>query len=83
LSIAFVPGLSAHTFDTGAGRIRTGRGCAGSQPPEVYGHPLDFVDSPNEFGLPPFYELHVWLYKSNPNGMFNEWNPRVSCKYAQ
>ena len=54
----------------------------GSQPPEVYGHPLDFVDSPNEFGLPPFYELHVWLYKSNPSGLFNEWNPRVTCKYA-
>lgn len=55
----------------------------GSRPPEVLGHPLDFVDSPNEFGLPPFYELHVWLYKSNPSGMFTEWNPRVTCKYAR
>ncbi len=54
----------------------------GAQPPAVFGHPLDFVDQPNEFGLPPFYELHAWLWQPNPLGMFNEWNPKVSCAYA-
>ena len=54
----------------------------GSQPPSVFGHALDFVPAPNEFGLPDFYELHVWLFKENPNGMFNEWNPRVTCDRA-
>ncbi len=54
----------------------------GAQPPTVFGHPLDFVTSPNEFGLPPFYELHAWLWQPNPLGMFNEWNPKVSCAYA-
>jgi hypothetical protein len=54
----------------------------GSAPPSVLGHPLDFVPAPNEFGLPDFYELHVWLFKHNPNGMFNEWNPRVTCDNA-
>lgn len=34
---------------------------------------------PNRFGLPNFYELHYWLYKSNPLGTFNDWNPSVSC----
>ena len=34
---------------------------------------------PNRFGLPNFYELHYWLYKSNPLGTFNDWNPNVSC----
>lgn len=54
----------------------------GTQPPSVLGHRLDFVDSPNEFGLPPFYELHAWLWQPNPRGMFNEWNPAVSCAAA-
>lgn len=30
-------------------------------------------------GLPNHYELHVWLWKQNANGMFAEWNPKVSC----
>jgi hypothetical protein len=25
------------------------------------------------------YELHVWIWKPNPNGMFSHWNPRISC----
>lgn len=54
----------------------------GSEPPAVFGQPLDYVTSPNEFRLPPFYELHVWLWQPNPSGMFNEWNPRVSCANA-
>lgn len=29
------------------------------------------------------YDLHVWLFKKNPDGMFHETNPRVSCKYAE
>jgi len=25
------------------------------------------------------YTLHVWLWQTNPSGIFNEWNPRFSC----
>jgi len=25
------------------------------------------------------YELHVWTWKDNPSGMFEDWNPKVSC----
>jgi len=53
-----------------------------AQPPSVFGQPLEFVDTPNEFGLPPFYELHVWLWQPNPSGVFYEWNPMVSCAAA-
>lgn len=49
------------------------------QAPTVFGEPLEFVPAPNEFGLPDFYELHVWLWQPNPSGIFNEWNPMVSC----
>jgi hypothetical protein len=26
--------------------------------------------------------LHAWVWEHNPSGMFADWNPRVSCKYA-
>jgi hypothetical protein len=29
----------------------------------------------------PHYELHVWLFRHNPLGMFREFNPAVTCKY--
>jgi rhodanese-related sulfurtransferase len=29
--------------------------------------------------LDPHYELHVWLHRENPLGMFKEFNPRVTC----
>lgn len=30
---------------------------------------------------PPFadFELHVWAWKANPNGIFEDFNPNVSC----
>ncbi len=27
--------------------------------------------------------LHAWVWEHNPSGMFADWNPRVSCKYAK
>ena len=29
----------------------------------------------------PHYDLHVWLYRENPNGLFNPFNPNVSCEH--
>ena len=43
------------------------------------GQLFHFFESPNRFGLPPFYTLHVWAWKDNPNGTFTNWNPDVSC----
>ena len=48
-------------------------------PPELMGQLFHLFDAPNRFGLPPFYTLHVWAWKDNPNGSFVNWNPRVSC----
>jgi hypothetical protein len=27
----------------------------------------------------PHYQLHVWVWKNNPNGMYTPFNPNVSC----
>jgi hypothetical protein len=35
--------------------------------------------SPNRYGLPAFYELHVWAWRENPNGSFVDWHPHVIC----
>lgn len=48
-------------------------------PPELNGQLFHYFDAPNRFGLPPFYTLHVWAWKDNPNGTFTNWNPDVSC----
>ncbi|HEX4772352.1 MAG TPA: hypothetical protein VH351_16060 [Bryobacteraceae bacterium] len=49
-------------------------------PPVLEGQTFQFVDSPNRFGLNPFFELHVWAWRNNPNGAFVDWNNRVSCE---
>lgn len=28
------------------------------------------------------WALHVWLWKDNPGGIFQSWNPNVSCTHA-
>ena len=49
-------------------------------PPELMGQLFHLFDSPNRFGLPAFYTLHVWAWKDNPNGAFVNWHPNVSCE---
>jgi hypothetical protein len=56
--------------------------------PEVDGHLMLYIDGtstarptapPNRYGLPGFFELHVWAWKDNPQGPFVDWNNHVSC----
>lgn len=54
-------------------------GAGNTAPPTLFGQQFELVPSPNRYGLPPFYELHAWLWKHNPRGMFDDWNPLVSC----
>jgi hypothetical protein len=43
-------------------------------PPSVLGHHLHLNPT---LGV---YVLHVWVFKHNPAGMFEDWNPNVSCR---
>jgi hypothetical protein len=49
-------------------------------PPQLMGQFFHLFESPNRFGLPAFYTLHVWAWKENPNGAFVNWHPNVSCE---
>jgi hypothetical protein len=40
-----------------------------AQPPNLFG--IDFHQHP----VLPLWVLHAWLWKDNPTGLFNDWNP--------
>ena len=41
--------------------------------PQVIGREFHFNPGLN------VYVLHIWVWKNNPSGMFEDWNPNVSC----
>lgn len=48
-------------------------------PPET---PFGRMDGPmpgHVPGQPRHYELHAWVHRANPNGVFDVWNPDVDC----
>jgi len=48
-------------------------------PAALGGQLFSFTNAPNRYGLPAFYELHVWAWKANATGPFADMNPAVSC----
>ena len=48
-------------------------------PPRLFGRNFTLIPAGNRYGLPDFYELHAWVWKHNPIGMHEDWNPQVSC----
>jgi hypothetical protein len=48
-------------------------------PASLNGQLFSFTNSPNRYGLPAFYELHVWAWKANSKGAFADMNMDVSC----
>jgi hypothetical protein len=50
-----------------------------AEAPQLDGQLLHLFESPNRFGLPAFYTLHVWAWKANPTGTFVNWHSRISC----
>jgi hypothetical protein len=52
----------------------------GSSPPSVDGNLTNLVTEPNRYGLPAFYEMHVWAWEQNPSGNYADYNNRVTCE---
>ena len=53
--------------------------------PTLFGHPFNgpMPGHPMPPGLPPMpihYDLHVWLYQSNPSGELSTTNPEADCR---
>jgi hypothetical protein len=47
--------------------------------PKLKGHRFTLVPAGNRYGIPAFYELHLWAWKHNPAGRFADYNPEVNC----
>jgi hypothetical protein len=48
--------------------------------PALDGNLLNYISAPNRYGLPAFYELHVWAWENNPKGSYADWNTQVTCE---
>lgn len=57
-------------------------GIVNGEPPSIFGHQLQGPMEGHQPIMPPelhHYDLHVWLWKQNPAGMFSPTNPAVRC----
>jgi hypothetical protein len=46
----------------------------------VLGEPMNTVPVGNRYGVPvQFYAKHAWIWQANPNGLFADWNPSITC----
>jgi hypothetical protein len=50
--------------------------------PSAFGVPFDGPMPGHSPDMPIHYDLHVWLFKHNPDGLFAPWNPCVHCQPA-
>lgn len=56
-------------------------------PPNFHGVPWEkMADDPataldEAHNFEPHYDRHVWLYRENPNGIFAQFNPTVTCAH--
>jgi hypothetical protein len=50
-----------------------------SDRPHLFQQPFDGPMPGHSPGMPVHYDLHVYLWKHNPNGLFAMWNPNVKC----
>src|SRR5579871_3844430 len=48
-------------------------------PADLEGHLFNYMGTPNRWGLPALYELHVWAWMKNPAGDNADWNMDASC----
>jgi hypothetical protein len=47
--------------------------------PTLFGRAFDGPMKGHAPGMPIHYDLHVWLWKHNPSGLFAPYNPDASC----
>ncbi len=50
------------------------------EPPQFLGQTLKRKTAVGIHEVPPFFEVHAWVWKHNPSGIFADWNPDVSCQ---
>jgi hypothetical protein len=67
--------------------VKSWRQAGNDAPPSFHGVPYDtMADDPatavdEAHMFEPHHDRHIWLYRENPNGVFAQYNPRVTCAY--
>lgn len=51
----------------------------GGIPPELYDVTFDGPMAGHAPGMPEHYDLHVWTWRHNPEGVTAQWNPAIEC----
>ncbi len=51
----------------------------GGDRPNLFGVPFNGPMEGHEPGMPIHYDLHAWIFKGNPSGVFADFNSKVSC----
>ena len=55
---------------------------AGHRDPPTFGtQPFEYVPANAGTGYAAHYDLHIWLYRDNPSGLFAQYNPAASCEH--
>ncbi|MGK5532563.1 hypothetical protein [Streptomyces sp. URMC 129] len=73
--VAGEPNLLVYAPLTGGGQELVAVEYASRTPATLFGRAFD----PPRDGV-PYYTLHVWVWKVNPEGLFHATNPRVRCE---
>lgn len=47
--------------------------------PRLFGQTFNGPMAGHVPGMPWHWDLHVWIWANNPTGMFQQWNPAISC----
>ncbi len=45
----------------------------------ILGQPMDTVPAGNRYMPDKFYAKHAWIWQANPKGLFEQWNPSITC----
>jgi hypothetical protein len=65
------------------------RAAGNDGPPNSYGHEwFHMVNDPSTdideaHGFEPHYELHAWVFRDNPKGPFEQFNPAATCEHHE
>jgi hypothetical protein len=67
--------------------IKAWKEAGNDAPPTFHGVAYDtMIDDPNTevdeaHNFEPHHDRHVWIYRDNPNGVFAQYNPAVTCEH--
>lgn len=74
-AVMYEPGPNGQLRLVGLEYVIPAAAWTSATPPKLLGQELTL----NAFDL---WALHVWIWKRNPAGMYEDWNPEVSCENA-